>query len=140
LAYAALAALAMVIAWRLFPLAIPLVNLDIKLARHEALAKAEALGRKFELAPPGARTAVRFAHDNATQNYVELEGGGKAVFAALVAGDVYAPYWWEVRLFKPGEVDEATLRFRPDGSLYGFTAKRPETSVPGDPARRALEP
>ena len=138
-AYAAVAAVALVIAWRLFPLAIPLVNLDITLARHDAVAKAESLNREFQLSPSGARTAVRFAHDDATQNYVELEGGGKAAFAALVAGNVYAPYWWEVRLFKPGEVDEAVVRFRPDGAVYGFTAKRSESFLPADPARRALD-
>ena len=139
IAYATLAALALAVAWRLFPLAIPLVNLDIKLARHEAIAKAEALAGKHGLAPDGARTAARFANDQATQNYVELEGGGKPAFAALVAGAVYAPYWWEVRLFKPGEVSEATLRFRPDGAPYGFTQKLPETWVPADSERMALE-
>ena len=48
----------------------------------------------------------RFAHDGATQNYVELEGGGRAAFGALVKGDLYAPYWWDVRIFRPGEVNE----------------------------------
>ena len=42
IAYATLSAIALGIAWRLFPLAIPLVNLDITLSRAEALAKAEA--------------------------------------------------------------------------------------------------
>ena len=27
-----------------------------------------------------------------------------------------APYWWEVRLFKPGVIDEVTVRLRPDGA------------------------
>ena len=48
--YAAIAAVALVVAWRLFPLAIPLVNLDIKLGQAEAIAKAREisarLGRK----------------------------------------------------------------------------------------------
>src|SRR5579862_5154189 len=88
-AYAALAALALAIAWKLFPAAIPLVNLDIKLGRDDAITRAEVIGAKLELAPVDARTAARFAHDGTTQNYVELEGGGKAAFAALVAGDIY---------------------------------------------------
>jgi hypothetical protein len=138
-AYAALAAISLVIAWRLFPLALPLINLDIKLSRQEALAKAEALDQKFQLSPPGSRKAVRFTHDQSTQNYVELEGGGKSAFAALVAGDVYSPYRWEVRLFNPGEVTEALVRFRPDGSVYGFRQTRAETYVPADPTRRALD-
>ena len=137
-AYAALALVALAVAWRLFPLAIPLVNLDVKLARSEAIARAEAIGGKLHLAPDGARAAARFGSDQAIQNYVELEGGGKAAFAALVAGSVYAPYWWEVRLFKPGEVTEGLIRFRPDGTPYGFVQELPESFVPADPARLAL--
>ena len=43
-----LAALCLALAWRLFPLAIPLVNLDITMARHEAVAKAQALAQMHE--------------------------------------------------------------------------------------------
>ena len=103
IAYALLSAIALAVAWRLFPLAIPLVNLDITLSRSEALTRAEALAARLKLAPDEARSAVRFAHDSATQNYVELEGGGKAAFGDLVKGDLYAPYWWDVRVFKPGD-------------------------------------
>ncbi len=80
--------LALAVAWRLFPLAIPLVNLDITLSRAEALAKARGDRRAPGARARPARAAPsRFAHDSATQNYVELEGGGKAAFAALVKGD-----------------------------------------------------
>ena len=74
---------------RLFPLAIPIVNLDIKMSRDEAIAAARTLATRLHLAPAGARVAARFAHDATTQNYVELEGGGKAAFAALTQGDRY---------------------------------------------------
>ena len=137
IAYGALAAVALAIAWRLFPLAIPLVNLDITLGRNEAVAKAEALAAKLNLAPDGAQSAARFAHDSSTQNYIELEGGGKAAFGALVTGDLYAPYWWDVRLFKPGDVNEVTIRFRPGGAPYGFGRRVPEGYV-RDGATKAL--
>jgi len=137
IAYAALSAIALAIAWNIFPLAIPLVNLDITLSRAEARTRAEADAAKQKIAPEGAKSAVRFAHDSDTQNYVELEGGGKAAFGALVQGDLYAPYWWEVRIFKPGEVSEATIRFRPDGGPNGFTRRVPETYV-RDEASKAL--
>ena len=140
LAYAVLAIAAAAVAWRLFPLAIPLVSLDIKLARHDAVDAARVIAGKLDLAPPAARSAVRFAHDDTTQNYIELEGGGKPAFAALMAGDVYAPYWWEVRLFAPGAIKEALVRFRPDGARYGFVEKIPETLLPADPASLALDP
>src|SRR4030095_1041354 len=95
IAYAALAAIALAIAWKIFPLAIPLVNLDITLSRAEARTRAHAEAARQDLAPENAQSAVRFAHDSDTQNYVELEGGGKAAFGALVQGDLYAPYWWD---------------------------------------------
>ena len=138
IAYAAAAVAAVALAWRLFPLAIPLVNLDIRLARDDAIAKALAVAQALKLAPEGARTAARFAHDQAAQNYIELEGGGKSAFAAVVAGNVYAPYWWDVRLFRPGETTEVTIRFRPDGARDGFVQTLPEKSVPADPAGLAL--
>ena len=103
------------------------------------LRRREALAARMMLAPDGAQSAARFAHDGATQNYVELEGGGKAAFAALVEGDLYAPYWWEVRIFKPGEVNEATIRFRPDGASNGFVRRLPEAYV-RDAATKALAP
>ena len=137
IAYAALAAIALAIAWRIFPLAIPLVNLDITFSRPEARKEAEAEATLLALAPDDARSAVRFSHDSTTQNYVELEGGGKAAFSALVTGDLYAPYWWDVRIFKPGEVSEVTIRFRPDGAPNGFSRRVPETYV-RDAATQAL--
>ncbi len=137
IAYVAVAAVALAIAWRLLPFAIPLVNLDITMTRTAAVAKAQALAAQRTLAPDGARTAVAFNHDVVTQNYVELEGGGKPAFAQLVAGKAYAPYWWDVRLFKAGSIDEALIRFRPDGALDGFTRRVAETYV-RDPATKAL--
>jgi len=115
-----------VFAWRLFPQALPLINLDVKMTRDDAVDRAGALAGKLDLAPADARRAALFTHDGATQNFVELDAGGKPRFAELLASHVYAPYWWEVRLFKPGETAEARMRFRPDGSPYGFQLKVPE--------------
>ncbi|MEO8306204.1 MAG: type II CAAX endopeptidase family protein [Betaproteobacteria bacterium] len=138
IAYAALAAAALAIAWRLFPLAIPIVNLDITMPRLKAVAMAEDIAAVKNLAPDGAQSAVRFSHDGTTQNYVELEGGGKAAFAALVQGDLYTPYWWDVRIFKPGEVNEVVIRFKPDGASNGFGRRLPEAYV-RDEATKALD-
>jgi len=137
--YALASVTALLVAWRLFPLAIPLLHLDIKLGRAEAMAKAEDIAGRLDLAPAGARMAARFAHDQETQNYIELEGGGKEAFAAVVAGSAFAPFWWEVRLFQPGEIDEAVVRFRPDGTLWGFTRKLSERFVPAEPGGLALD-
>ena len=137
-AYAIAALLALGIAARLFPLAIPIVNLDVKVSRTEAIASARALATKLHIAPAGARVAARFAHDGTTQNYVELEGGGKAAFAELTRGDRYSPYWWEVRLFTLGAIEETIIRLSPDGAPAGFARRLPETYV-RDAARKALD-
>jgi hypothetical protein len=129
-AFAVVSALSGVFAWRYFPAALPLINLDVKMARGDALAAAASLADRLELAPAGAQRAVLFAHDAATQNFVELEAGGKPAFAEMIAGQLYSPYWWEVRLFKPGETAEARVRFRPDATPYGFVRIVPE-SDPG---------
>jgi Type II CAAX prenyl endopeptidase Rce1-like len=138
-AYVVLAALCGAVAWNLFPQSIPLLNLDITLSRDEAIAKANVLARDRKLVAPEPRSAARFRHDQSTQNYVELEGGGKAAFSALVGGSVYSPFWWDVRLFKPGEVEEVVVRFRPDGAINGFAHRLPETYV-RDAAHKALDP
>ena len=135
-AYAVLSALALLVALRLFPLAFPIVSLDVTQSRADVLAKAQALAPQRGL-PARATAAARFNHDATAQNYIELEGGGKAAFAALTSGKLYAPYWWEVRLFTPGEIEEATLRFGPDGAPQGFARRIAETYV-RDPATRAL--
>lgn len=137
-AYVVAALVALVIAARLFPLAIPIVNLDVKTSRVEAIAAARTLATKLRLAPAGARVAARFAHDGTTQNYIELEGGGKSAFAELTRGERYAPYWWEVRLFTLGAIDETVIRLKPDGTPDGFARRLPETYV-RDAATKALD-
>ena len=138
IAYVALAAAAVAVALKLFPVAIPLVNLDVRMSRAEALAAGEALNARLKLAPSESRSAVQFNHDGAAQNYVELEAGGRAAFAELTRGGVYSPYWWDVRLFAPGLIEEAVVRFKPDGAPAGFVRRVAETYV-RDPATKALD-
>jgi hypothetical protein len=135
--YALASLLALVVAVRLFPLAIPIVELDIRVSRDEALAAARTLAARLHIAPEGARVAARFAHDATTQNYVELERG-KPAFAALTGGDRYSPYWWEVRLFTLGAIDEVVVKLAPDGTPSGFARRLPEGYV-HDPQRKALD-
>jgi hypothetical protein len=126
IAFAVASALCGAFAWQYFPQAIPLLNLDVRMSREDALAQGTALAERLHLVAPGARAAALFSHDGSTQNFVELEAGGKPAFAALLSGDVYAPYRWEVRLFHPGETAEARVRFKPDGTPYGFSRHLPE--------------
>ncbi len=135
---AVVALVALVVAGKLFPRAIPIVNLDVTTSRAQAIAKARDVADALRLAPSDARAAARFSHDTAAQNYVELEGGGKEAFAALTRGDRYRPYWWEVRLFTLGAIGEALIRLAPDGRPIGFARRLPETYV-RDAAHKALD-
>ena len=125
-AFALLSAISAMLAWRYFPEALPLINLDVKMSREQALEQAATIADRLHLVAPEARRAAAFTHDGPTQNYVELEAGGKPAFTRLLSGEVYAPYRWEVRLFKPGETAEVRVRFKPDGSVYGFVRNVPE--------------
>src|SRR5215472_11158283 len=129
-AFALLAAAAGYYAWIYFPQALPIVNLEVKMSRDEALVRAASIADRLHLIAPGSRQAVQFTHDGGTQNFVELEAGGKPAFTRLLSGDVYSPYRWEVRMFNPSETAEVRLQFKPDGTPYGFSRKLPE-SAPG---------
>src|SRR4051794_7136258 len=130
IAYALLSCASLLFALHFFPQAIPLLNLDVKMTSQQALTEAGLVAEKLKLAPADARRSVRFAHNGEVQNFVELEAGGKPAFAELLSGNLFSPYWWEVRLFVPGEAGESRVRFRPDGTPYGFARRLPE-SDPG---------
>ena len=130
IAFNALSAICTALAWEYFPQALPLIHLDVKMSRDQALEEAARVAERLHLAEPDARSAAMFAHDGGTQNYVELEGGGKGAFTRLLSGEIYSPYRWEVRLFKPHETAEVRVRFKPDGSPYGFARTVPE-DAPG---------
>jgi hypothetical protein len=130
IAFALVSAASGLFAWRYFPQALPLINLDVSMSRDDALVQAAAVADRLHLVDSGAREAALFTHDGDTQNFVELEAGGKPAFTRLLSGNVYAPYRWEVRLFNPGEIEEARVSFKPDGTPYGFSRKVPE-SAPG---------
>ncbi len=138
-AFVVLSLACLAVAWKLFPQAMPLVNLEITMTRDAAIAKARELATQHGLVLAGGREATVFNQDSLAQSYVELEGGGKDAFAQLVSGKVYAPYWWEVRLFHPGVVEEASIALRPDGTLNGFVRRLPETYV-RDAQTMALAP
>ena len=98
---------ALALAWRLFPLAIPLVNLDITIAAtRRSPAEARALAEARSSRPPDARTrrALRPRPDDAELRRARRRRQGR-VRARWSRASAYAPYWWEVRLFAPGEVD-----------------------------------
>ena len=112
---------------QLFSVAMPSVSLDISMDRGRALAEAAVLAERYGWAPSDARSAASFGQvGSEVQTYVELEGGGPDAFASLADAGVYQPYQWSVRRFAEGEVEEALVRFTPQGTPYGFRLRLSE--------------
>jgi len=117
---------------RLFPVAFPLLAVDIRMDRDSALEQGRVLADRFGWAPAGARQAASFGHLNpAFQTYMELEGGGLEELNRLVLDGVVGLYAWRVRHFAEGVVEEAEVRFTPAGTPLGFSLRLSE-DAPGE--------
>src|SRR5512134_2324780 len=127
---AAASLLAAVFAYRYFPKAFSIVALEITMDRERALQEARGLMARERFGPADYRQAASFALDSDTQTFVELEGGGKAAFTQMLREGLYSAYTWRVRHFKESETNETLIRFRPDGTPYGFHERLKE-DAPG---------
>jgi hypothetical protein len=126
LIFGVLSVLSAVVAVRYFPRAFSIVTLDITMDREQALAEAREVMARASLGPAGYRQAASFSLDGEAQTFIELEGGGKDAFTAMMKNGLYSAYTWRVRQFKEGEAHESTIRFTPEGRLYGFVEKLKE--------------
>jgi len=90
-------ALSFVFSAHFFTRAFPTLDVPISMSRDAALIAAKQRAAALKLAPADAQTAVRFHNDGDTQNFIELEGGGRDAFTALLANDIYQTLQWEVR-------------------------------------------
>jgi membrane protease YdiL (CAAX protease family) len=129
-----------VTAVRLFPVAFPLLAVDIEMDRGTALDEARSLADRFEWGPADLRQAASFGRADPTfQTYLELEGGGLEELNRRVSEGVFALYAWRVRHFSHGVVEEAEVRFTPAGEPYGFSLLLSEdalgTNLPPDQAQ-----
>jgi membrane protease YdiL (CAAX protease family) len=110
-----------VLALRLFPVAFPILSVDIEMDRQDALGEARALAERYQWEPFEFRQAASFAHLNpAFQTYMELEGGGLEELNGLVEDGVFTLYAWRVRHFAEQAIEEAEVLFTPQGEIYGF--------------------
>ena len=103
-----------------FSRAFPIVNLDIRMSRTQALEHAATLTKHLNIGPSIYKQTALFSTDSTVQTYVELEAGGAAAYNLMVTGNLYSPYTWQVRHFTPGETEELIILFKPDGTPYGF--------------------
>ena len=103
-----------------FPKAFPIIHLNITMNRTQAIESAKALALENNLAPQHTQIATSFSTDEKVKTFVELEGGGKQALVDMIDNNLFQPYTWRVRLFKPFEQREVTIAFTPDGTPYGF--------------------
>ena len=124
--FASLSLAGMIFSYHYFPRAFPIVNLDLEMNRHTALAQATKIAKALQLGPTTYKQAASFEIDNKTKNFIELEGGGKTALSTVLADKIYSPYYWTVRHFQEHNPKEVHIYFNPDGTPYGFTEKIPE--------------
>jgi hypothetical protein len=124
--FAALSVAAALFTFRNFSTAFPLVSIDLKMDRADALRTARSLAEKYAWPPGKFDQAAEFNADQSVQNFIELEGGGKPELSRILKNGIFAPYTWVVRHFKEGDEHEAIVRFTPEGQPYGFHLKVPE--------------
>lgn len=113
-------------AWRTFPAAFPLLDLDVRMSRHAALAAADSIATTLSLGPDGGRGVAVFQGEYEAQTYIELEGAGPEGFRALIRSGDYHAWQWQVRRFRPGSSHELRVFFAPDGAPVGFREQIPE--------------
>src|SRR2546428_1510955 len=129
--FVVLSAGAAIFTLRNFSTAFPLVSIELKVDRADALRSARTIAQRNAWPPVGFDQAAEFGGEQEVQNFIELEGGGKQELGRILKEKIYALYTWRVRHFKQGDAHEALIRFTPDGMPYGFYVKLPDQE-PGD--------
>src|SRR3989442_6571178 len=128
---------------RNFSTAFPLVSIELKMDRADALQSAHTVAQKNTWPPAAFDQAADFNGNQEVQNFIELEGGGKPELGRILKEKIFALYTWRVRHFKEGDPHETLIRFAPDGTPYGFFVKLPDqeagASKPVEEAQRIGE-
>jgi hypothetical protein len=123
-----LSCIGLILSYYFFPRVFPILSLNIEINRHQALSKARTFTKKYNLGPNDYLEAALFVTDTEAKNFIELEGGGKQALITILEEQDYIPYSWDVRHFNDGQIEEAKIQFRPNGSFYGFTQTCAETT------------
>jgi hypothetical protein len=141
--FVVLSAAAAIFTLRNFSTAFPLVSIELKMDRADALRSARTLAQTNAWPPGGFDQAADFSGNQEVQNFIELEGGGKQELGRILRERIFALYTWRVRLFKEGDAHETLVQFTPEGTPYGFSVKLPDQergpSKPVEEARQIAE-
>lgn len=123
--------------------AFPIVSVDLRMDRSQAMDSAAELTRTLKLGPEPYSQAASFGVDQRVQNFVELEAGGTQAFKGLVESRLYSPFAWRVRHFREGDTHEVSFWFTPEGEPYGFSEHLDEeaagATLTPDEARQVAE-
>jgi hypothetical protein len=129
--------LGLLFSWQQFEQAFPSLNLQIEMSRDSAEQAARQRAQALHLAAPDAKTALRFAHQEQAQNFIELEAGGPKALRQFNQQQILPLWQWEVRFFRERDPDLSTLFFTPQGQPWGFERHVPEQQ-PGAALSAAL--
>lgn len=119
------------ITFHFFPRAFPILSLNITMNRAQALERARDLAEQYQLMPKTFDQAAIFDLDEHAKTFIELDGGGKDALVETMEQDLYMPYIWVVRHFQEGNPRTSLIRFKPDGTPYGFEQRLSEND-PGE--------
>jgi hypothetical protein len=123
--------------------AFPVVSVDIRMDRADAIREAGRLSAENGWGPQNPRRAAAFRVDRQVQSFVELGAGGTDAFKRMVEADLYSPYQWQVRLYREGVTNEVLVSFNPKGEAYGFfetiAEEAPGVSLASEEARGVAE-
>jgi len=120
-----------------FSAALPLVDVELRMDRGQALKKAANIAAELHIEPAVAKEVAYFSTDYQLQSFIELQPDGKEHFKQLMREGLISPYQWLVRHFSEGEAHEALFYFKPDGTPYGFKVVLPESEKGEDLAEAA---
>lgn len=98
----------------------PGLAVDITFSRAEALTAAETFQQEYFPDLKTERRALAFISDRHLQNYVELEGGGLAVYQELIPELDAVTHYWKLRSFSEGQQEELILAFSPQGEFISY--------------------
>jgi hypothetical protein len=104
---------------RLFPVVFPLVQVQLKMNRQEALEKGKAWHQAFHQGTYDSAVAS-FQGQPQVQSFIELEGGGAEAFQKILEHKHFRPFIWKVRHYSPHSIPEAWTYFTPEGDWWGF--------------------
>ncbi len=135
--------LCLVFSWQFFTSAFPFFDTPMAMSSAQATQAARTRASALKLAPVDANSAVRFYSDEASQNFMELEGGGKDAYLHLLNNEIYPALRWEVRFFREKDANLTQLYFSPQGKALGFARhlaeKEPGAALGAVQARQLAE-